>query len=121
MHRLPGSKHYECRECGDAYLLIFNRWLLRRKQTHQKTVSRLVKNYLFCHSERSEGSQLHENKRFFVALRMTVYVVSAFFDKRLVPEGSESWRFSPGGPGLDPIRPGVLLKGSPVALSPAST
>ena len=33
MRRIPGSKHYECRQCGLAYLLIFNRWLLRRKQT----------------------------------------------------------------------------------------
>jgi adenine-specific DNA methylase len=32
MHRLPGSKYYECRQCGYAYLLIFNRWLLKRKQ-----------------------------------------------------------------------------------------
>ena len=36
MRRIPGSKHYECRQCGLAYLLIFNRWLLRRKQTPQK-------------------------------------------------------------------------------------
>jgi len=33
MRPIPGSKHYECRKCGFAYLLIFNRWLLRRKQT----------------------------------------------------------------------------------------
>jgi transposase-like protein len=39
MRRLPGSKHYKCRECGYAYLLIFNRWLLRRKQTDQTTAS----------------------------------------------------------------------------------
>jgi hypothetical protein len=39
MHRIPGSKHYSCRECGCAYLLIFNRWLLKRKPTHQETAS----------------------------------------------------------------------------------
>jgi hypothetical protein len=39
MHRIPGSKHYLCQECGCAYLLIFNRWLLKRKPTHQKTAS----------------------------------------------------------------------------------
>jgi hypothetical protein len=36
MHRIPGSKHYRCRKCGSVYLLIFNRWLLKRKQTPQK-------------------------------------------------------------------------------------
>ena len=44
MHRIPGSKHYECRECGNAYLLIFHRWLIRRMLTHRKTASRLAKN-----------------------------------------------------------------------------
>jgi hypothetical protein len=38
MRNLPGSKYYTCRNCSNAYLLIFNRWLLKRKQTHQKTV-----------------------------------------------------------------------------------
>ena len=32
MRRIPGSKRYECRRCGYAYLLIFNRWLLKREQ-----------------------------------------------------------------------------------------
>jgi transposase-like protein len=32
MRRLPGSKRYECRLCGYDYLLIFNRWLLKRRQ-----------------------------------------------------------------------------------------
>jgi hypothetical protein len=36
MRRIPGSKPYECRQYGLAYLLIFNRGLLRRKQTPQK-------------------------------------------------------------------------------------
>lgn len=31
MHRIPGSKYYECRGCRYAYLLIFNRWLLKYK------------------------------------------------------------------------------------------
>ena len=39
MRRIPGSKHYLCRECGWAYLLVFNRWLLKRKPTHQETAS----------------------------------------------------------------------------------
>jgi transposase-like protein len=39
MRRIPGSKHYLCRECGYAYLLIFNRWLLKRKLTHRKSAS----------------------------------------------------------------------------------
>jgi hypothetical protein len=39
MHYIPGSKHYECRKCGYAYLLIFNRWLLKRQQAPQKTAS----------------------------------------------------------------------------------
>ena len=39
MHRIPGSKHYECRKCGCAYLLIFNCWLLKRQPTPQKTAS----------------------------------------------------------------------------------
>ena len=39
MHRIPGSKHYTCRKCGSAYLLIFNCWLHKRKQTDQKTAS----------------------------------------------------------------------------------
>ena len=30
MRRIPGSKRYECRRCGYDYLLIFNRWLLKR-------------------------------------------------------------------------------------------
>jgi ribosomal protein L34E len=33
MRRISGSKHYECRRCGYGYLLIFDRWLLKRKQT----------------------------------------------------------------------------------------
>ena len=36
MRRIPGSKYYECRQCGYAYLLIFARWLLRWKQYPQK-------------------------------------------------------------------------------------
>ena len=36
MRRIPGSKYYKCRRCGYVYLLIFNRWLLKRKQTPQK-------------------------------------------------------------------------------------
>jgi transposase-like protein len=32
MRRIPGSKRYECRRCGYDYLLIFNRWLLKRRQ-----------------------------------------------------------------------------------------
>jgi hypothetical protein len=39
MLRIPGSKHYECRECGYAYLLIFNRWLLRRREHRQEVDS----------------------------------------------------------------------------------
>ena len=39
MHRIPGSKHYECQECGYAYLLIFNRWLFKRQPTPQETAS----------------------------------------------------------------------------------
>ena len=29
MHYISGSKHYVCRGCGYAYLLVFNRWLLK--------------------------------------------------------------------------------------------
>jgi hypothetical protein len=29
MRRIPGSKYYLCPECGGAYLLIFNLWLLK--------------------------------------------------------------------------------------------
>jgi len=36
MHRLPGSKYYVCRDCDDAYLLIFNRWLIKWKRYPQK-------------------------------------------------------------------------------------
>jgi hypothetical protein len=36
MHNIPGSKYYGCKGCGDAYLLIFNRWLLKWKQYPQK-------------------------------------------------------------------------------------
>jgi hypothetical protein len=36
MHRLPGSKYYKCRQCGSGYLLIFDRWLLKLKQTPPK-------------------------------------------------------------------------------------
>jgi hypothetical protein len=35
------------------------------------------KRYI-CHPERSEGSQLAENKRFFAALRMTMFVNGEF-------------------------------------------
>ena len=31
MRRIPGSKRYECRRCSYDYLLIFNRWLLKRQ------------------------------------------------------------------------------------------
>ncbi len=37
MHYMPGSKHYLCRKCGCAYLLILNYWLLKRQPTHQET------------------------------------------------------------------------------------
>jgi hypothetical protein len=41
MRRLPGSKHYVCRQCGYAYLLVFNRWLLKRgPHSHQSAGSR---------------------------------------------------------------------------------
>ena len=30
MRTIPRSKHYLCPKCGYAFLLIFNRWLLRR-------------------------------------------------------------------------------------------
>ena len=36
MRRIPGSKHYLCRKCDGAYLLIFNHWLLKRKPSPQK-------------------------------------------------------------------------------------
>ncbi|MCK9378498.1 MAG: hypothetical protein M0P73_20455 [Syntrophobacterales bacterium] len=38
MYNIPGSKYYVCRECGYAYLLIFNRWLLKHKQ-HPQNIS----------------------------------------------------------------------------------
>jgi hypothetical protein len=36
MHRIPGSKYCFCKGCGYAYLLIFNRWLLKWKRYPQK-------------------------------------------------------------------------------------
>jgi len=36
MRLIPGLKHYLCRKCGNAYLLIFNLWLFKRKRTPQK-------------------------------------------------------------------------------------
>ena len=36
MRRIPGSKYYVCRSCSKAYLLIFDRWLLRWKRYPQK-------------------------------------------------------------------------------------
>ena len=39
MRCIPGSKQYVCRKCGSAYLLIFKCWLLKRRQTDQKTAS----------------------------------------------------------------------------------
>jgi hypothetical protein len=33
---------------------------------------RAVENLFFCHPERSEGSELAANARFFAALRMTI-------------------------------------------------
>jgi predicted SprT family Zn-dependent metalloprotease len=39
MHHIPGSKHYRCRECGNAYLLIFNLWLWKRRQSPKKADS----------------------------------------------------------------------------------
>jgi hypothetical protein len=33
MRHIPGSKYYECRRCGYVFLLVFDRWLLRRNQT----------------------------------------------------------------------------------------
>ena len=29
MRHIPGSKFYKCRGCHHAYLMIFNRWLLK--------------------------------------------------------------------------------------------
>jgi hypothetical protein len=41
MRRIPGSKHYVCRQCGYAYLLVFNRWLLKRgRHSHKSAGSR---------------------------------------------------------------------------------
>jgi hypothetical protein len=40
MRRIPGSKYYECRQCGYAYLLIFARWLLRWKRYSKKSGSK---------------------------------------------------------------------------------
>ncbi|MBU4355687.1 MAG: hypothetical protein KJ822_10120 [Proteobacteria bacterium] len=39
MHNIPGSKYYACRGCSLAYLLIFNRWLLKWKRYPQKISS----------------------------------------------------------------------------------
>ena len=39
MHHIPGSKYYLCRECSNAYLLIFDRWVLRWKRYPQKISS----------------------------------------------------------------------------------
>jgi hypothetical protein len=36
MRRFPGLKHYLCRKCGSAYLLVFNRWLFQRQRTPPK-------------------------------------------------------------------------------------
>jgi hypothetical protein len=38
----------------------------------------LLQNRFFCHPERSEGSQLFENARFFASLRMTSVVKRDF-------------------------------------------
>ena len=29
MNRIPGSKYYVCKGCDNAYLLVFDRWLLQ--------------------------------------------------------------------------------------------
>jgi hypothetical protein len=39
MNRIPGSKYYVCKGCDYAYLLIFDRWLLRWKRYPQKKSS----------------------------------------------------------------------------------
>jgi hypothetical protein len=39
MHYIPDSKYYVCRGCSLAYLLIFNRWLLRWKRHPQNKSS----------------------------------------------------------------------------------
>jgi hypothetical protein len=44
-----------------------------------------MENWLFCHPEQSEGSQLLETARFFATLRMTDYVEYAFFNSRIDP------------------------------------
>jgi hypothetical protein len=36
MRHIPGSKYYICRSCSKAYLLIFDRWLLKWKLYPQK-------------------------------------------------------------------------------------
>src|SRR4030042_3312996 len=46
-------------------------------------ISKLFQNQLFCHPERSEGSQLFGNARFFASLRMTFYCEARSF-KQLV-------------------------------------
>jgi hypothetical protein len=32
MRRIPGSKYYICKQCDAAYMLIFDRWLLKWKR-----------------------------------------------------------------------------------------
>ncbi|MGB8993270.1 MAG: hypothetical protein WCD80_14545 [Desulfobaccales bacterium] len=32
MRYIPGSEHYLCKSCGYSFLLIFNRWLFRRRR-----------------------------------------------------------------------------------------
>ena len=39
MHRISGSKYYACKGCDVAYLLIFDRWLLKWKRYPQKISS----------------------------------------------------------------------------------
>jgi len=39
MHYIPGSKNYFCRDCRVSYLLVFNLWLLKRKEQPEGSIS----------------------------------------------------------------------------------
>jgi hypothetical protein len=38
MRYIPGTKHYLCKSCGYSFMLIFNRWLLRRRWHHHSSI-----------------------------------------------------------------------------------
>jgi hypothetical protein len=66
--------------------MVFGKFHAGLKYQRGANLHRLLKNTLYRHPERSEGSQASGKARFFAALRMTFSAIFDFFNSLYIVE-----------------------------------